>query len=358
MDVFQTFLAVLVTLLFSFYVINVVEAINKSTLINAIYQFGDSVSDTGNTLKEAPGVGCCKPPYGESFLGHPTGRCSDGLLIVDHLSKAFKLPFLTPYLDKSGDLSHGVNFAVAGATALDIETLAKRNITAVGTRSSLPVQLSWFKSHLATLCSKHSECKQKLQNALFVVGGIGGNDYNSAGLAGQNMQDFRNLMPVIVNTISNVVEELISLGATRIVVPGSFPVGCIPVVQNGFNKKDPTLYDEFGCVKSWNDFSALNNNQLERAITTLQHRHPMVKLIYGDYFSPFQSILRNPTPLGFDKNSLFEACCSMCGSAGGKACPSPKSRVSWDGIHFTEHAYQVISEDLLKQIKALTSSAL
>ncbi|KAK9726718.1 hypothetical protein RND81_05G232500 [Saponaria officinalis] len=347
MDVFHTMKVVFFVIFITLYGV-CSAAKDPSTVINAIYQFGDSVSDTGNTFHEAPGVGCSKAPYGVTYFGHPTGRCSDGLLIVDYLTQAFKLPFLKPYLDKSNNVSNGVNFAVAGSTALDLKSLAKKNITAVGTPSSLPVQLDWFKSHLATLCSNHSECKQKLENSLFIVGTTGGNDYNSAGLAG--LQDFQNLMLDIVNSIREVVKKLISLGATRIVVPGSFPVGCIPAVQNGANKNDATLFDEFGCVKSSNDFSALHNDKLRRAIETLQH-YPDVKLVYGDYFSPFLSILKNATSLGFDKNSLFEACCSMCGSPGGRVCPNPKSRVSWDGLHLTEHAYQVVAIDLLKQIE-------
>ena len=54
---------------------------------NAIWNFGDSISDTGNLC-----VGGCpawltmgQPPYGETFFHRPTGRCSDGRVIVDFL---------------------------------------------------------------------------------------------------------------------------------------------------------------------------------------------------------------------------------------------------------------------------------
>jgi hypothetical protein len=54
---------------------------------NAIWSFGDSISDTGNLC-----VGGCpswlttgQPPYGETFFGRPTGRCSDGRVIIDFL---------------------------------------------------------------------------------------------------------------------------------------------------------------------------------------------------------------------------------------------------------------------------------
>jgi phospholipase/lecithinase/hemolysin len=54
---------------------------------NAIYSFGDSISDTGNLC-----VGGCpawlttgQSPYGETFFKRPTGRCSDGRVIIDFL---------------------------------------------------------------------------------------------------------------------------------------------------------------------------------------------------------------------------------------------------------------------------------
>jgi hypothetical protein len=55
--------------------------------ITAIYNFGDSISDTGNLLREGD-TGLLnyttKPPYGIT-IGNPTGRCSDGCLMIDFL---------------------------------------------------------------------------------------------------------------------------------------------------------------------------------------------------------------------------------------------------------------------------------
>jgi hypothetical protein len=56
---------------------------------NAIYSFGDSIADTGNLCT---GSGGCpswlttgQPPYGNTHFGHPTGRCTDGRVILDFL---------------------------------------------------------------------------------------------------------------------------------------------------------------------------------------------------------------------------------------------------------------------------------
>ena len=57
--------------------------------IVAIYSFGDSIADTGNLLREGP-VGFFSSidsyPYGQTYR-KPTGRCSDGLLIIDYFGE-------------------------------------------------------------------------------------------------------------------------------------------------------------------------------------------------------------------------------------------------------------------------------
>ncbi|KAK9726723.1 hypothetical protein RND81_05G233100 [Saponaria officinalis] len=343
MEVLLTF-SILITLL-SLLDINV-EAQNPP--FNSIYQFGDSISDTGNDFHLKGG--CSVSPYGTTFFKRPTGRCSNGLLIVDYFAQAFKIPFLNPYLNKDGDFSHGANFAVAGATALTTS------------KTSLLNQVIWFKSLLPQICANQAACKQKLGNALFLVGEIGGNDYNGVSFGGgANPEKLRGLVPQVIQVISSVVKQLIDLGATKLVVPGNFPVGCMTIYLAAYKSSDPNAYDELGCLKNWNDLASHHNSQLQEAIKTLQQQHGDVKIVYADYFSALQSIFRNAASLGFDKNEMHKACCGggnnneynfggpFCGSAGANVCPNPDARVSWDGIHLTQRVYQLMADQLLKQ---------
>lgn len=64
----------------------------RSCNIYSIYQLGDSLSDTGNRKLEDPFYQCSQHPYGESFLKEPTGRCSDGLLMIDYIGTSFLSP--------------------------------------------------------------------------------------------------------------------------------------------------------------------------------------------------------------------------------------------------------------------------
>jgi len=56
--------------------------------IDRIYQFGDSLSDTGNCLRESycgSQTKTGKLPYGMNFYQNATGRCSDGFIILDYI---------------------------------------------------------------------------------------------------------------------------------------------------------------------------------------------------------------------------------------------------------------------------------
>jgi len=52
----------------------------------AVFNFGDSNSDTGNLV--AAGIESIRPPYGEIHFQIPSGRYCDGRLIIDFLSKS------------------------------------------------------------------------------------------------------------------------------------------------------------------------------------------------------------------------------------------------------------------------------
>ncbi|OMO92509.1 Lipase, GDSL [Corchorus olitorius] len=93
---------------------------------DSIYQLGDSVSDTGNLIRENPSSVYAKLPYGETYFNNATGRCSNGLIMIDYFARSAGLPFLDAYLNENASHGSGVDFAVAGATALSVEILSER----------------------------------------------------------------------------------------------------------------------------------------------------------------------------------------------------------------------------------------
>ncbi|KAK4398651.1 Acetylajmalan esterase [Sesamum angolense] len=256
----------------------------------SIYQLGDSISDTGNLIREVPigaATAFARLPYGETFFKNATGRCSNGLLMIDYIAMDAGLPFLPPYKNlDAADFEHGVNFAVAGSTALPSQQL--------------------------------TDCVEKLQNALFMVGEIGGNDYNYAIFQGKTMEELRSMVPDVVATI----------------------------------------VDAARCLNHLNEFAKYHNEELQKAIHTLKQEKPNAVVVYADYYNAYQFLLKVATSHGFERE---KACCGsggkynfnmmrMCGGAGVEVCSHPERYMSWDGVHLTEKGYKIMAAWLLNNI--------
>ncbi|XP_042483380.1 GDSL esterase/lipase At5g03980-like [Macadamia integrifolia] len=342
---------------------------SSATLISlcspsAIYNLGDSISDTGNLIRETTSPAAsmfAHLPYGISFFGNqPTGRCSNGLLMIDYLALSLRLPLLNPYLEKDSDFSHGVNFAVAGSTALNSSLLAENNINSPVTNSSLSIQLSWLKSHLNSTC--YTDCEEQLKKSIFFVGEIGGNDYNYAFFQGKTMEDLQNsLVPHVIQSIKTTAMEVIKLGATRVVIPGNFPIGCFPIYLTIFQINDTAAYDEFKCLKGLNNFAMFHNDQLQQALQQLRDEYPNVDIVYADYYNAFKWVFDKAPLLGLDMDSLQKACCgsggqynfdprNVCGTPEVTVCSIPDTHISWDGIHLTEKAYRNMANWLIRDL--------
>ncbi|KAG2635971.1 acetylajmalan esterase-like [Panicum virgatum] len=344
--------------------------------ITAIYNFGDSLSDTGNLLREGGATGMLQHttslPYG-SAIGGATGRCSDGYLMIDFLAKDLGLPLLSPYLDMGADFTHGVNFAVAGATALDAASLASRGVSVPHTNSSLAVQLQRFKDFMSATTRSPQEVREKLARSLVLVGEIGGNDYNyafsenrPASGGARNLYNFGRvatgvveamaLVPDVVRSITGAARELLDMGAARVVIPGNLPLGCVPSYLAAANETDPAAYDATGCLAALNLFSQMHNVLQQQGIQELRRSYPGATVAYDDYFYAYVRMLRDAGEAGFDEGARTRACCGaggvaynfdmdrMCGAPGTSVCARPDERISWDGVHLTQHAYRVMTD--------------
>ncbi|CAI0439060.1 unnamed protein product [Linum tenue] len=73
----------------------------KGCGFSALYNLGDSLSDTGNALVHFDFGGNGKYPYYGVTVGEPSdGRFSDGLLLIDRIAESAGLPHCNPYLRK------------------------------------------------------------------------------------------------------------------------------------------------------------------------------------------------------------------------------------------------------------------
>ncbi|CAA0400516.1 GDSL esterase/lipase [Arabidopsis thaliana] len=288
--------------------------------INSIYQFGDSISDTGNLIRNGP-------------ASSPTPK---------------------PLPQREHNVF--VNFAVSGSTALNSSFFSERNLHVPATNTPLSMQLAWFKGHLRSTC--HGSSSDCLKHSLFMVGEIGGNDYNYGFFQGKPMEEIRSYIPHVVGAITAAAREVIRAGAVNVVVPGNFPVGCFPIYLTSFPVKDTKDYDDNGCLTHLNEFAMDHNNQLQEAIASLRKEFPDVAIVYGDYYNAFQYVLRSER---FDKSVALKSCCGTggaynydgkrpYGAVGVPVCQNPHKFISWDGVHLTQKAYRFMSKFLNNQI--------
>ncbi|KAG8063287.1 hypothetical protein GUJ93_ZPchr0003g18343 [Zizania palustris] len=339
-------------------------AVAGGTGYTRMFSFGDSVTDAGNLATIAPNSSVTSLPYGQTFFGRPTGRFCDGRLIVDFLAEALGLPLLTPFLrgKTADDFRQGANFAVAGATALRQDFFKEMGLDlTIIPPFSLDVQLEWFKGVLQMLASTDQERKEIMSKSLFVLGEIGGNDYNHPFFQNRSFTaEIKPLVPKVVAKIESAIKVLVSLGAKTIVVPGNFPVGCIPMYLTMFeNVTDAKEYDSFGCIKWLNDFSEYHNQQLNRMLHQIVHDYPTVTISYVDYYGATLHITRHPHLYGFERGSVLRACCGdgghynskslfSCGLPSSSVCTDPSTYISWDGLHLTEAAYKLVAHHMLR----------
>ncbi|KAF8031049.1 hypothetical protein BT93_D0283 [Corymbia citriodora subsp. variegata] len=338
---------------------------------DSIFNFGDSLSDTGNFLHtEAvafPAV--AKLPYGKTFFGHPTSCFSDGRLRRKYSGSAKSWHGGTLKCQNLQMKKRGGGVIGEGCAALTATTVAAppspgrasdggRGLAGdVGPRpvagDTGPSRRRWGGDG-----GGGEDCDTYFKKSLFLVGEIGGNDYNFLFTVGASFEQLRSMVPLVVGAISSATSALIEEGAVELVVPGNFPIGCWTVYLALFQSSNESDYNpRTGCLKAYNEFSEYHNSYLERELQILRQKYHHARIMYADYYEAAIRLFRAPNHYGFNEGTQA-ACCggggpynfdfsAMCGSNGSTLCTDPSALVNWDGIHLTEAAYRHIAEGLL-----------
>lgn len=341
-----------------------VESSQGKCSFPAIFNFGDSNSDTGGFFAAFPSE---SPPYGMTFFNKPVGRSSDGRLVVDFIAQAFGLPFLSPYLQSiDSDFRHGANYASNAGTVLQPNT--SQYVTGISP-FYLGVQYKQmldFKVRVLDLLSKGRKFEylptpEVFSQALYTLD-IGQNDFTSK-LGQIGIEGVKQFLPQVASQIGETVKALYGKGARTIFVANLAPIGCFPAFLTDLPHSHSDL-DSYGCMISYNNAVVDYNNLLREKLEEVRKVLTDASVIYVDSHAIKLEIFTNPTRHGFKYG--IKACCGTGGDYNfssqffcsqkiklngtvvtASVCSDPSSYVSWDGIHNTDAANMYIANEIL-----------
>ncbi|KAK4428774.1 GDSL esterase/lipase 5 [Sesamum alatum] len=326
---------------------NVVSAQKKHT---AFFIFGDSSVDPGNNnyIDTIPENRANHKPYGRNgFFKDPTGRFSDGRIIVDFLAEYAKLPMIPPFLEPSADYSDGVNFASGGAGIL--------STTNEGQAIDLRTQLKYFEEVEKWLTEKlgASEAEEVISNAVYFFS-MGSNDYLGGYLGSPRMQELHHpeqYVGMVIGNLTIAIQELYEKGARKFGFLSLCPLGCLPVMR-ALNLKA----GERGCFQQANSLALAHNNALNTLLKNLDYLLKDFKYCNSDFYNWLQDRIDNPSD--YDLKEGASACCGSgpyggvytCGGtkkvATYELCDNAEDYVWWDSFHPTERIHEQFAKAL------------
>ncbi|CAH1431897.1 unnamed protein product [Lactuca virosa] len=328
--------------------LSLIAATPKAQAARAFFVFGDSLVDNGNNNYLLTSARADAPPYGIDYPTHrPTGRFSNGLNIPDLISEKLgaepTLPYLSPELNGK-KLLVGANFASAGIGILNDTGIQFANIIRITQQLR---NFQTYQDRVSALIGPQET--QSLVNKALVLITLGGNDYVNnyflMPITARKLQySISQFTRYIIAEYRKILMELYDLGARRILVTGSGPLGCVPSQLASSNSNGQCAYEP-------QQASALFNPQLVEMIQSLNQE------LGSDYFIASNAnmmqgdFISNPQAFGFVTSKI--ACCGqgpyngvgLCNPTS-NLCPNRDLYVFWDPFHPTERANKIIVETI------------
>ncbi|KAI7983587.1 GDSL esterase/lipase [Camellia lanceoleosa] len=315
----------------------------------AFFVFGDSLVDNGNNNYLLTTARADSPPYGIDYPTHrPTGRFSNGLNIPDIISEQLgsesTLPYLNPELDGQ-KLLVGANFASAGIGILNDTGVQFANIIRIGQ------QLEFFQRYQERVSALIGPAEtQRLVNGGLVLIVLGGNDFvNNYFFTPYSARRLQYSLPefsrYLISEYRKILMRLYELGARRVMVTGTGPLGCVPssLASRSTNGQ---------CAEEPQRATELFNPELIQMIQSLNQELGSDVFIAVNAMQMGTDFISNPQAFGFVTSKV--ACCGqgpynglgVCTRAS-NLCPDRNVYAFWDPFHPTEKANRIIVQQMM-----------
>ncbi|XP_042055325.1 GDSL esterase/lipase At5g18430-like [Salvia splendens] len=316
----------------------------------AFFVFGDSLVDSGNNNYLATTARADAPPYGIDYpTRRPTGRFSNGFNIPDLISQSIggtesPLPYLSPALTGQR-LLVGANFASAGVGILNDTGVQFVNIIR-------PFQqLEYFQQYQSRVSALVGAGDAKrLVNQALVLMTLGGNDFvNNYYLVPFSARSRQFSLPdyvrYLISEYQKILRKLYDLGARRVIVTGTGPLGCVPaeLAQRSTNGQ---------CSAELQRAAGLFNPQLTQMLLNLNSQVGGNVFIAANTQLTNNDFIHNPQAFGFVTAKV--ACCGQGPYNGlglctqlSNLCPNREVYAFWDPFHPSEKANKIIVRQIL-----------
>lgn len=322
----------------------------------AFFVFGDSLVDNGNNNFLLSIARADAPPYGIDHPSHrPTGRFSNGRSIPDLIGEQIGVEPLLPYLDpelNGKKLLKGANFASAGIGILNDTGFQFVSII------RMPYQLTHFEEYQKRVAALIGAKKtKKLINEALVLISCGGNDFvNNYYLVRDSLRSFQYRLPdyvrLLVTEYEKILMRLHKLGARKVLVTATGPLGCAPSIMALHSRKGE-------CSTDLKNAADLFNPQVTAMTQLLNKKLGNDVFISVDTKNIYMDFISRPKYFGFDEP--LKACCGqgiynglgLC-TALSNLCPNRDKYVFWDGYHPTERANQLMVQEIFSGTKYMT----
>jgi phospholipase/lecithinase/hemolysin len=286
---------------------------------DALYVFGDSLSDTGNTFAATRGTIPVPRVNNSNRPAYFDGRFSNGPIWVDYFGSQINqpglkpTPFVTLLANPTTIPKDGVNFAFGGAQTGKVS------------------DFRGFQNNIPGVLGQVGLLRQNLPvepNALYSVFG-GANDYFDG------------------KTVNEVIENLTtSIGSLAQGGAKNFLVFNLPNLgESPFGKRS-------GFSDQLNQLTQAHNQQLASAISNLRTSNPDLNIYSVDINTLFNTIRATPAKFGF--KDVTNPCVTGNFQQVTNICDNPDDFLFFDSVHPSSRTHNLIAQAALAAVNGKT----